>query len=46
MDAKLLRCGFNSSLGLNLNFEIESALKLVLNLNVDFQKSMKLNLDF
>ena len=32
--------------GLNLNFEFESAYKLVVNLNVDFQKSMNLNVDF
>ena len=42
---KLLRYGFNSSLGLNLNFEIEFAHKLVVNLIVDFQKTINLNLN-
>ena len=46
LNAKLLHNGFNSSLGLNLNFEIESLHKLVMNLNVDFQKSMNWNVDF
>ena len=45
---ELLPYEFNNSRGLNLNFEIESAHKLVMNsnLNVDFQKSITLNLDF
>ena len=31
---------------LNLNFEIESARKLVIISNMDFQKAMNLNVDF
>ena len=46
-NVKLLRLiyGFNSSLGLNSNFEIESAHKSVMNLNVDFLKSMNLKVE-
>ena len=37
-------CGFNSSLGLNLNFKIESTHMLVMSLNQDFYKLINLNL--
>ena len=48
LNIKLLPYGFKNSRGLNLNFKIESAHKLVmnLNLNVDFQKSINFNLGF